>query len=122
MRAGLPVILILMAILLASGCIQLPGMHILRNSPDPVIGQWIGGELPTVDLHILLFENQTYISRSFYLSQGERIACGTWSRENDGLIVAQSATGNITSWVYDPTDDSIYQIGLPQRKYYRFKG
>jgi hypothetical protein len=122
MRAGIPVILIFTIILLAGGCLQLPGMHILRNGPDPVIGQWVGGELPASDLHVILFENQTYISRSFYLGQGEQISNGTWSRGDDGLIVLQSGSGNITSWMFDPTDDSIYLTGLPQRKYYRFRG
>lgn len=122
MRAGIPVILILTVTLLAAGCIQLPGVHILTNGPDPVIGQWVGGELPASDLHVILFANETYYSRSFYLGQGEQIANGNWSREDNGLILLQENSGNITSWMYDPSDDSIYLTGLPQRKYYRFKG
>jgi hypothetical protein len=122
MRAWIPAILSLTIILLAAGCIQLPGMHILRNGPDPVIGQWVGGELPASDLHVILFGNQTYVSRSFYLGQGDRIANGIWSRSDNGLILLQESSGNITSWMYDSSDDSIYLTGLPQRKYYRFKG
>jgi hypothetical protein len=122
MRAGISAILILTVTLTAAGCIQLPGVHILTNGPDPVIGQWVGGELPASDLHIILFANETYYSRSFYLGQGEQVTNGNWSREDNGLIVLQSASGNITSWMYDPSDDSIYLTGLPQRKYYRFKG
>jgi hypothetical protein len=122
MRAGIPVFLILTATLLAAGCIQLPGVHILGNTPDPLIGQWVGGELPASDLHVILYENQSYISRSFYLNQGEKTESGIWSRDDSGRFFMQSASGNITGWVYDPGDDSIYLTGLPQRKYYRFKG
>jgi hypothetical protein len=114
--------MVLACTLAVAGCIQLPGVHILGNSPDPIIGQWIGGELPASDLHIILFENQTYISRSFYLNQGEKTEAGNWSRKDSGRFFTQSLSGNITSWVYDPTDDSIYLTGLPQRKYYRYKG
>jgi len=122
MRAGIPVILIITVTLLAAGCIQLPGVHILRNGPDPVIGQWVGGELPASDLHVILYENQTFFSRSFYLGQGDRVTNGTWLRSDNGLIILRESSGNITSWMYDPSDDSIYLTGLPQRKYYRFKG
>jgi len=122
MRTGAALILILTVTILAAGCIQLPGMHILRTGPDPIIGQWVGGELPASDLHVILFENKTYFSRSFYLGQGEQKEQGNWSRGDNGLIVLRSDRGNITSWMFDPTDDSIYLTGLPQRKYYRFKG
>jgi len=122
MRARIPLFLILTVTLLAAGCFYLPGMHVLRNSPDPAVGQWVSGEPPASDLHLLLFENQTYIRDDFYLGQSERVAYGTWSREERGQIVAQSPDGNITRWQYDPTIDSIYEAGLPQRKYYRFKG
>jgi len=121
MRAGIFAILILIMLLLAGGCIQLPGVHILGNSPDPLIGQWVGGELPQSDLHVILYENHTYLSRSFYLNHGEKNDSGTWSRNDSGRIVLQSESGEITNWVYDPGDDSIYLTGLPQRKYYRFR-
>ncbi len=119
---GMLVPVIMACVLATSGCFQLPGVHILENTPDPIIGQWIGGELPASDLHIVLFENQTYFSRSFYLNQGEKTEKGTWSRMDSGRFITQPAPGNITSWVYDPTDDSVYLTGLPQRKYYRYKG
>jgi hypothetical protein len=122
MRTGLPVLLVLVGSVLIAGCAQLPGVHILGNTPDPLIGQWIGGELPASDLHMIFFENQTYFSRSFYLNQGEKTDAGNWTRKDSGRFFTRSATGNITSWVYDPSDDSIYLTGLPQRKYYRFKG
>lgn len=122
MRAGIPLILILTVTLLASGCTQLPGVHILQNAPDPVIGQWIGGEPPASDLNVVFFENQTYISRSFFLGPGEKIESGTWKRGDNGLIFLQPVSGNMTSWMNDPTDDSIHLTGLPQRKYYRYKG
>jgi len=121
MRTGLPLLLVVAGVVLIAGCIQLPGVHILGNSPDPLIGQWVGGELPASDLHVILYENHTYISRSFYLNQGEENESGTWSRNDNGRIVLQSASGETTNWTYDPGDDSIYLTGLPQRKYYRFK-
>jgi len=122
MRTGLLIPVITACLLAAAGCVQLPGVHILGNTPDPVIGQWIGGELPASDLHVVFFENQTYFSRSFFLNQGEKTENGTWSRNESGRFFTQSVNGNITAWVYDPTDDSIYLTGLPQRKYYRYKG
>jgi len=123
MRTGVPaIIMILTVTFLAAGCIQLPGMHILRDSPDPAIGQWIGGEPPASDLHVIFYENQSYISRSFYLNQGEKTENGTWSRGNENLLILQSASGNITNWVYDPTEDSIYRTDLPLKKYYRYTG
>src|SRR5271157_3251283 len=111
MRTGLPVLLVLVSSVLIAGCAQLPGVHVLGNSPDPLIGQWIGGELPASDLHMIFFENQTYYSRSFYLNQGEKTDAGNWTRNDSGRFFTWSVTGNITSWVYDPSDDSIYLTG-----------
>jgi hypothetical protein len=121
---GLPVLLVLVvaAVVLIAGCTRLPGVHILGNSPDPLIGQWVGGELPASDMHVILYENHSYISRSFYLNQGEKNEYGIWSRNDSGRFFLQSVSGETTSWVYDPGDDSIYLTGLPQKKYYRFKG
>jgi len=52
--AGIISMIVFCSILIA-GCVQLPGMHILRYTPDPVIGQWIGGELPASDRHVIFF-------------------------------------------------------------------
>jgi hypothetical protein len=57
---------IVLCTLFTAGCIQLPGIHILTNTPDPVIGQWIGGELPATDRHIIFYENQTFFSTDFF--------------------------------------------------------
>jgi hypothetical protein len=122
MRSSIcPGIIILLAILTA-GCLQLPGMHSIKNSPDPVIGQWVGGELPASDLHLIFFENHSYSSYSFYLNQGEKNEWGNWTRNESDLVIIRSGSGNISTWVYDPSDDSVYLLGLPQRKYYRYKG
>jgi len=107
---------------LAAGCMQLPGMHILSNTPDPVIGQWIGGELPASDRHMIFYENQTFYSTNFFLNSGETMDSGTWSKKEPNLYAMRSVTGEITDWVYDSFDDSMYMSGLPQMKYHRFKG
>jgi len=108
--------------ILIAGCIQLPGMHIISNTPDPVIGQWIGGEPPASDRHIILYENQTFIYTSFFLSSGETVITGNWTKKKPGFYSLQSVIGEITEWVYDPFDDSMYLSGLPQMKYHRYKG
>ena len=46
---------------LATGCMQIPGFHWIGSSPDPVVGQWVGGEPPQTDFHMIFFENQTYL-------------------------------------------------------------
>ena len=76
MQVGILIPVIMACMLAAAGCVYLPGVHILGNTPDPIIGQWIGGELPASDLHVIFFENQTYFSRSFYLNQGEKTEGG----------------------------------------------
>ena len=122
MQPGDIVCVIVCCVLLAAGCIQLPGIHILSNTPDPIIGQWIGGEPPATDRHVIFYENQTFFSVDFYLNRGETTDAGTWTRKEPGLYTTQSATGDITDWVYDSTDDSMYMSRLPLKKYYRFKG
>jgi hypothetical protein len=108
--------------LLTAGCTQLPGIHIISNTPDPVIGQWIGGEPPASDLHVIFFENQTFISTSFYLNRGEVTETGTWIKIEPGRYSAQSVTGEITNWTYDSFEDSVYINKIPMKKYYRYKG
>jgi hypothetical protein len=109
-------------LVLLAGCIQLPGTHILSDTPDPIIGQWIGGEPPATDRHIIFYENQTFFSVDFFLNRGETTDSGTWTRKEPGLYATQSGTGEITDWVYDSTDDSLYMGRLPLKKYYRYKG
>jgi len=122
MQPGGIVCVIVCCVLLTAGCIQLPGIHILSNTPDPIIGQWIGGEPPATDRHVIFYENQTFFSVDFFLNRGETTDSGTWTRKEPGLYTTQSATGDITDWVYDSTDDSMYMSRLPLKKYYRFKG
>ena len=122
MRSGRIISVIVFCSILIAGCIQLPGMHIISDTPDPIIGQWIGGELPASDRHIIFFENQTFFSTNFFLNRGETTDSGTWTKKEPGLYAMQSANGEITDWVYDSFDDSMYRSGLPQMKYHRYKG
>ena len=122
MQSGSIISVIVFCSILIAGCIQLPGMHILSNTPDPVIGQWIGGELPASDRHIILYENQTFFSTNFFLNRGETTDTGTWTKKEPGLYSMRSVTGEINDWVYDSFDDSLYMSGLPQMKYHRYKG
>lgn len=122
MQPGGIICIIVFCLLLTAGCIQLPGIHILSNTPDPIIGQWIGGEPPATDRHIIFYENQSFFSVDFFLNLGETTDSGTWTRKEPGLYATQSVSGEITDWVYDSTDDSMYMSRLPLKKYYRFKG
>ena len=122
MLTGSILSVIVVCLLLIAGCIQLPGMHIISNSPDPIIGQWIGGEPPATDRHIIFYENQTFFSTNFFLNRGETTDSGTWTKKETGLYVTYSGTGELTDWVYDAFDDSMYMSELPQMKYYRYKG
>ena len=122
MQPGGIICVIVCCFLLTAGCIQLPGIHIISNTPDPIIGQWIGGEPPATDRHVIFYENQTFFSVDFFLNRGETTDSGTWTRKEPGLYATQSVTGEITNWVYDSSDDSVYMSRLPLKKYYRFKG
>jgi hypothetical protein len=122
MQSGSIISLMVFCSVLAAGCMQLPGIHILSDTPDPIIGQWIGGELPASDRHMIYYENQTFYSTNFFLSSGETIDSGTWSKKEPNLYEIRSVTGEITDWVYDSFDDSMYMSGLPQMKYHRYKG
>ena len=122
MQPGGIVCIIVCCFLLTAGCIQLPGIHILSNTPDPIIGQWIGGEPPATDRHIIFYENQTFFSVDFFLNHRETTDSGTWTRKEPGLYATQSITGEISDWVYDSSDDSMYMSRLPLKKYYRYKG
>jgi hypothetical protein len=122
MQSGVIISVIVFSAILIAGCIQLPGMHILGNTPDPIIGQWIGGELPASDRHIIIYENQTFFSTNFFLNRGETTDTGNWTKKEPGLYAMQSVTGEITDWTYDSFDDSMYMSGLPQMKFHRYKG
>jgi hypothetical protein len=108
--------------ILVAGCIQLPGMHILSNTPDPVVGQWIAGDPPATDLHLVFYENQTFLSVNFFMSRGEEIDRGNWTKISAGRYALQSAHGGTSYWMYDPFIDSIYMSGLPQLSYHRYTG
>jgi len=108
--------------MITAGCIQVPGMHIISDTPDPIIGQWIGGEPPASDLHIIFYENQTFFSINFYFNRGETRDTGTWTKNESGHYTTQSVTGETTDWVRDSVYDEIYTRGLPQKKFYRYKG
>jgi hypothetical protein len=118
---GIVCILLLCSVLLA-GCIQLPGIHVISDTPDPIIGQWIGGEPPETDLHVIFYENQTFFSLSYFVSRGERTDTGTWIRIERGSYSTQSGNGELTNWTYDSFADLVYASDIPQKKYYRYKG
>jgi hypothetical protein len=122
MRPGGMVCIIILSVVIIAGCIQLPGIHIISDTPDPIIGQWIGGEPPETDMHVVFYENQTFYSKSFFISRGEASETGTWTKVERGSYSTQSHTGEITNWTYESWDDSVYISKLPQRKYYRYKG
>jgi hypothetical protein len=120
-KGGILLMSVFCSILIA-GCIQLPGTHFFSDSPDPVIGQWIGGEQPASDRHIIFYENQTYYSSDFFINRGEMTDTGTWTKKEPGLYSTVSVSGETTDWIYDSFDDSVYMSGLPQMEYHRFKG
>jgi hypothetical protein len=95
MQSGCIISAIVICSILIAGCIQLPGMHILSNTPDPIIGQWIGGELPATDRHIIFYENQTFFSTNFFLNRGETTDTGNWTKKEPGLYSIQSGTTDI---------------------------
>jgi len=97
-------------------------MHVISDTPDPIIGQWIGGEPPVSDLHIIFYENQTFLSINFYLNRNQTIDTGTWTKEESSRYTTRSVTGETTEWTRDSFFDEIYERGLPQKKYRRYKG
>jgi hypothetical protein len=122
MQPGGRVCIILLSFILIAGCIQLPGIRVISDTPDPIIGQWIGGEPPETDMHMVFYENQTFFSLSFFISRGETTETGTWTKVDRNSYSTRSLTGEITNWTYEPWDDSVYASKLPQRKYFRYKG
>jgi hypothetical protein len=95
-------------------------MHILSNTPDPIIDQWISGELPASDRHMIFMRNSRFFLK--FLNFEKTMDTGNWTKKEPSLYTTQSGTGGITNWVYDSFDDSIYMSILPQMKYNRYKG
>lgn len=122
MDRPLQLILILSALALACGCTTLPGMHTIGGPPDPIVGQWIGGEPPASDLHLIFYENGTYAMTNFYLNRGPDTDRGSWSLVDGGQYELRSVSGPVTRWTRDTSDDSLYENALPQKKYWRFTG
>lgn len=116
------VCMILFCSILIAGCIQLPGIHIISDTPDPIIGQWVGGEPPETDMHVIFYENQSFVSVNFFIRRGVETDFGTWTRIDRGRYTSRTRSGEITNWTYDAFEDSVYVSTLPQRKYYRYKG
>jgi hypothetical protein len=114
--------ILLFCIFLTAGCTQLPGMHIISDAPDPITGQWIGGEPPATDMHMIFYENQTFFSVNFFINRNEETDTGTWTKVDRGYYSTQSVTGEITNWTYDSWGDSVSVSTIPQKKYYRYKG
>lgn len=122
MQPGSIACVLVFCLVLTAGCIQLPGMHSISDTPDPVIGQWIGGEPPASDRHIIFYENQTFFSTDFFLNRGETTDTGSWTKIKSGSYSTQSVTGEISNWTYDSWEDSVYKTIIPLMKYYRYKG
>lgn len=122
MQPGGFVCIVLFFSILLAGCIQLPGIHIISDTPYPIIGQWIGGEPPASDLHLIFYENQSYFFISFFINRDDVIDTGSWTRIEPGHYSTQSVTGETTNWTYDSFGDSLYVRKIPQKQYYRYKG
>src|SRR5512137_1668079 len=108
MQPGGIVCIILFSTMLLAGCLQLPGFHSISNTPDPIIGQWIGGEPPASDMHMIFYENQTFLSVNFFINRGEETDTGSWTKIERGHYSTHSVTGEITNWTYDSFGDSVY--------------
>lgn len=122
MRSSGIACLILFLTSLAAGCIQVPGIPVIPDAPDPVVGQWIGGEPPETDMHIVFYENGTFLSISFFIGRGQETDRGTWTKTGRGSYSTLSGTGTVTNWTYDSSADTVYASNIPQRKYHRFRG
>ena len=122
MQMGAIMCVIVFCVFLTAGCTQVPGIHSISDTPDPVIGQWIGGEPPESDMHIIFYENRTFFSMSFFIRRGEETDTGTWTKIERGRYSTHSVNGEISNWTYDSWEDIVYLSNIPQRKYYRYKG
>lgn len=116
------VCMLLISAVLASGCTMLPGYHIISDTPDPVIGQWISGEPPQSEMHIVFYENRSYLTQNYFLNRGMITEYGTWTRIDRGFYSAQSLSGETTNWTYDAFSDSVFIRDIPQQRYFRYRG
>jgi hypothetical protein len=121
MQPGGIVCIILFSSVLLAGCTYLPGFHVISDTPDPLIGQWIGGEPPASEMHMVFYENLTFYSVNFFINRGEETDTGTWAKIERGHYSTHSVTGETTNWTYDSFGDSLYIRNLPQKQYYRYK-
>jgi hypothetical protein len=119
-RAGILLCLLVTAVV--SGCIQVPGLPWAVTAPEPVVGQWIAGEAPQTEFHMIFYENGTYLYAAYYLTHGGQIVKGNWTKTGPGQYTAQSTAGNATVWIYDPSADSVHISGMPLIRYSRYKG
>lgn len=116
------VLFCLLAIAAVTACIQVPGFPWTVAAPDPVVGQWVAGEPPQTDFHMVFFENHTYQYSTYYLQGGSQDETGNWTKTGQVQYTAESEAGNVTTWSYDPTADSVYINGLPLLRFTRYKG
>jgi hypothetical protein len=122
MEPGRLAIALILVLLLTAGCLRLPGIPVISDTPDPIVGQWIGGEPPQSDLHVVFYDNRTFYSLNSFIGRGVAAETGTWTKIERGSYSTQSVNGVITNWTYDATDDSVYVGNLPQQKYFRYRG
>jgi len=116
------VCMLLIGAVLLAGCTQLPDYHTISDTPDPISGQWIGGEPPASELHVVFYDNHTFLSVSSFINREMVTDTGSWTKIERASYSAQSVTGTITNWTYDPFNDVVYVTGLPQQDYHRYKG
>ena len=97
-------------------------MHTISNTPDPIIGQWIGGEPPSSDLHLIFYENQTFISTIFFKPWGNSCIPGTGQRYIPDSIQRNQSPVKQQNGCTDSFYDSLYMSKIPQMTYSRYKG
>ncbi len=122
MHYGNIVSVIVVCFILAAGCTQFRGCILSVTLPIPLSDNGSAGNCRASDRHLIIYENQTFYSTNFFLGRGETTDNGTWTKKEPGLYTMRSVTGEITDWMYDSFDDSMYMTGFPQMKYHRYKG
>ena len=115
-------LLIVIVFVTGTGCTQLPGLHTIGDTPDPVIGQWIGGEPPASDLHVIFYDNRSYSIQNFYLNRKPETDSGYWTRAEGDRYELHSVTGTVSRWIHDTSDDTLYDTAIPLKKYSRYRG